>query len=109
MYPIENEIIKLLKVLADPTRLRILLLLKDEPQYAKNLQEQLKKSQSTISNYLGILLDANLIKYGKETRRNLYTIKDREILSIINSIKRCILKEQRKKLDFLRQLEEDKT
>ena len=52
------SIIKTLKVVADPNRLRILLLLKGEELSVAELQEILAMGQSTISTHLSQLKQA---------------------------------------------------
>ena len=54
------SIVKTLKVVADPNRLRILLLLKGEELSVAELQEILAMGQSTISTHLSQLKQAEL-------------------------------------------------
>jgi ubiquinone/menaquinone biosynthesis C-methylase UbiE/predicted transcriptional regulator len=56
------SITKTLRVLADPNRLRILLLLKDEELSVAELQEILSMGQSTISTHLSQLRQAALVE-----------------------------------------------
>jgi len=64
MYQIPTmpSITKTLRVLADPNRLRILLLLKDEELSVAELQEILSMGQSTISTHLSQLRQAALVE-----------------------------------------------
>ena len=66
------SIIKTLKVVADPNRLRILLLLKDEELSVAELQEILAMGQSTISTHLSQLKQAGLVEDRRTGKSNLY-------------------------------------
>jgi ArsR family transcriptional regulator len=66
------SIIKTLKVVADPNRLRILLLLKSEELSVAELQEILGMGQSTISTHLSQLKQAGLAEDRRTGKSNLY-------------------------------------
>jgi ubiquinone/menaquinone biosynthesis C-methylase UbiE/DNA-binding HxlR family transcriptional regulator len=66
------SITKTLRVLADPHRLRILLLLKSEEISVAELQEILAMGQSTISTHLAQLKQAKLVEDRRTGKSNLY-------------------------------------
>ena len=66
------SIVKTLKVVADPNRLRILLLLKGEELSVAELQEILAMGQSTISTHLSQLKQAELVEDRRTGKSNLY-------------------------------------
>jgi ubiquinone/menaquinone biosynthesis C-methylase UbiE len=66
------SIIKTLKVVADPNRLRILLLLKGEELSVAELQEILAMGQSTISTHLSQLKQAELVEDRRTGKSNFY-------------------------------------
>jgi ArsR family transcriptional regulator len=68
------SIIKTLKVLADPNRLRILLLLKGEELSVAELQEILAMGQSTISTHLSQLKQAELVEDRRTGKSNFYRL-----------------------------------
>jgi len=68
------SITKTLRVLADPSRLRILLLLKDEELSVAELQEILAMGQSTISTHLSQLKRAALVENRRTGKSNLYRL-----------------------------------
>ena len=68
------SIVKTLKVLADPNRLRILLLLKGEELSVAELQEILGMGQSTISTHLSQLKQAELVEDRRTGKSNLYRL-----------------------------------
>ncbi len=67
-----TSIVKTLKVVADPNRLRILLLLKGEELSVAELQEILSMGQSTISSHLSQLKQAGLVEDRRTGKSNLY-------------------------------------
>lgn len=99
MIDLDNEVVELLKVLGDSTRLGILQYIKDGQKTATAIQKELNKSQSTISQHLKILLDADLIKYTRRGKKKLYSIKNREILNIIATVQKYIVEEKKKALE----------
>jgi ubiquinone/menaquinone biosynthesis C-methylase UbiE/biotin operon repressor len=66
------SIVKILRVVADPSRLRILLLLQDEELSVAELQEILAMGQSTISTHLSQLKQAGLVEDRRTGKNNLY-------------------------------------
>ncbi len=68
------SIVKTLKVVADPNRLRILLLLKGEALSVAELQEILAMGQSTISTHLSQLKQAELVEDRRTGKSNLYRL-----------------------------------
>jgi SAM-dependent methyltransferase/biotin operon repressor len=68
------SIVKTLKVIADPNRLRILLLLKGEELSVAELQEILAMGQSTISTHLSQLKQAGLLEDRRIGKSNLYRL-----------------------------------
>ncbi|MGO9324785.1 MAG: ArsR/SmtB family transcription factor [Terracidiphilus sp.] len=68
------SIVKMLKVVADPNRLRILLLLKAEELSVAELQEILGMGQSTISTHLSQLKQTELVEDRRIGKSNLYRV-----------------------------------
>src|SRR5580704_15551538 len=66
------SIVKILKVVADPNRLRILLLLRGEELSVAELQEILAMGQSTISTHLSQLKQAGLVEDRRTGKSSLY-------------------------------------
>jgi ubiquinone/menaquinone biosynthesis C-methylase UbiE/DNA-binding transcriptional ArsR family regulator len=69
------SIVKILRVVADPNRLRILLLLEREELSVAELQEVLAMGQSTISTHLSQLKQAGLVEDRRTGKNNLYRLK----------------------------------
>ena len=68
------SIVKILRVIADPNRLRILLLLKGEELSVAELQEILVMGQSTISTHLSQLKQAGLVEDRRTGKSSLYRL-----------------------------------
>jgi ubiquinone/menaquinone biosynthesis C-methylase UbiE/DNA-binding MarR family transcriptional regulator len=69
------SIVKILRVVADPNRLRILLLLENEELSVAELQEILVMGQSTISTHLSQLKQAGLVEDRRIGKNNLYRFR----------------------------------
>ncbi|RKX57128.1 MAG: ArsR family transcriptional regulator [Thermodesulfobacteriota bacterium] len=101
-----DELIKKLKALSDPTRLKILLLLDIRPCCVCELTQFLKLPQPTLSHHIQKLHQANLIEVKKiknyqiysfekndETQKlvklilSFFTEKDPETLKLIKKVK----------------------
>jgi ubiquinone/menaquinone biosynthesis C-methylase UbiE/biotin operon repressor len=68
------SIVKILRVVADPNRLRILLLLRADELSVAELQEILTMGQSTISTHLSQLKQAGLVEDRRTGKSSLYRI-----------------------------------
>lgn len=68
------SLVKLLRVAADPNRLRILLLLEQEELSVAELQEILTMGQSTISTHLSQLKSAGLVEDRRTGKSSLYRL-----------------------------------
>src|SRR6266568_1487168 len=69
-----TSILKILRVVADSNRLRILLLLKEEELSVAELQEILVMGQSTISTHLSQLKQAGLVEDRRIGKSSLYRL-----------------------------------
>jgi ArsR family transcriptional regulator len=76
MYQIRSmpSIVKILRVVADANRLRILLLLRGEELSVAELQEVLAMGQSTISTHLSQLKQAGMVEDRRTGKSNLYRL-----------------------------------
>ena len=68
------SIVKILRIVADPNRLRILLLLNAEELSVAELQEILVMGQSTISTHLSQLRQAGLVEDRRTGKSSLYRL-----------------------------------
>ena len=80
------SIVKILRVVADPNRLRILLLLRGEELSVAELQEILVMGQSTISTHLSQLKQAELVEDRRPGKSSLYRLTTGETESVLDGI-----------------------
>jgi len=79
-------IVKILRVVADPNRLRILLLLDGEELTVAELQEILTMGQSTISTHLSQLKHAGLVEDRRTGKNNLYQLTSSDAGPVLNQL-----------------------
>ena len=84
--PLMASIVKILRVVADPNRLRILLLLRSEELSVAELQEILVMGQSTISTHLSQLKQAGLVEDRRTGKNSLYRLKTDEARNILEGL-----------------------
>jgi len=83
-----EKVSETLKALAHPARLKIVIgLLKNECNVAQ-IQKVLELPQSTISQHLRILKNANIIKGRREGNKTCYRVIDVRVREIVETIKR---------------------
>ena len=88
-----SSIIKSLKLLSDPTRIRILLLLKAESLNVAELQEILGMGQSRISTQLSQLRQENLVTSSRSGKNNVYTLSATQALMEVAQQAACEIPE----------------
>ncbi|MGS0684418.1 ArsR/SmtB family transcription factor [Nakamurella sp. GG22] len=62
--------------LSDPTRVRVLLALREAPAYPAELAESLQVSRQSLSNHLGCLRGCGVVVAVPEGRRTRYELAD---------------------------------
>ena len=72
------------KALADPTRRKILELLKEKDMNAGEIAEKFDMTKPSISNHLNILKQADLVDSEKQGQNVIYSIKTSVIEDILN-------------------------
>ena len=80
------SIVKTLRAAADPSRLRILLLLQAEELSVAELQEILVMGQSTISTHLAQLKQAGLAEDRRTGKSSLYRLADGAIEGVVTDL-----------------------
>jgi DNA-binding transcriptional ArsR family regulator len=66
---------KVFKALADPTRRRVLELLRERPMNAGELSDQFDVSKPTMSAHFAVLKEANLVEAHKDGKQVIYQLK----------------------------------
>ena len=76
---LEKDLVKVFKLLADETRLRILMfLLNHDELHVSALCEKLSQSQPAVSHHLALLRDAKMLEARRDGKHNFYSLcKDR--------------------------------
>jgi len=74
----------LFKVLSDPTRIKIIYLLKDNTLSVNEIKDRLNMTQSAISHQLRVLKDTNLVKYERSGKNIIYSLSDNHVYEIFN-------------------------
>jgi DNA-binding transcriptional ArsR family regulator len=83
-----EKVSEILKALAHPARLKMVIgLLKDECNVAQ-IQKVLGLPQSTISQHLRVLKNAGIIKGRREGTKTCYRVIDARVRKIVEIIKR---------------------
>ena len=75
-----------LRVIGDPTRIRILDLLRDGELSVTQLTEDLGTSQQNASKHLGVLLQAGIVARRKEGNSSIYSIADRGVYELCEQV-----------------------
>ena len=79
---------KILKALSDPTRFKIVELLKQGEICACKFVPLTKKAQPTVSQHLQILENAGIVKSRKEGKMVIYSVTNPKIFDLIKIAKR---------------------
>lgn len=85
----EDELVKDLKALGDPTRFKIIQILLEREMFLKELAEKLNLTSATVSHHISILQKSNLISItigDDDGRKVLYQVNREKLQSIGDSI-----------------------
>lgn len=75
--------VEILKAVADPTRLRILKLLKEGELCVCEIMAALDRRQSSTSHHLSVLKEAGLVRERKDGKWSYYRIADGAVIEMI--------------------------
>jgi len=104
------SILKSLRLVSDPSRLRLLLLLEREELSVSELQEILAMGQSRISTHLAQLKAAELVEDRKQGKNSLYRLRENRLAEVLHSAAAEIpeAEEDRKALTLVLEKRRDK-
>ncbi|HOK39792.1 MAG TPA: metalloregulator ArsR/SmtB family transcription factor [bacterium] len=71
------------KIIADPTRIKIIALLSEKELAVNDISKLLSLSQSLISHQLQILKSANLVRYKRKGKKIFYRLDDIHIKNLL--------------------------
>jgi DNA-binding transcriptional ArsR family regulator len=75
-----------LRIIGDPTRIRILDLLREDELSVTQITEQLETSQQNASKHLGMLLQAGIVARRKVGNSSIYSIADRGVYELCEQV-----------------------
>jgi ArsR family transcriptional regulator len=78
---------ELLKAIAHPVRMEMIVRLKADGCNVSEIQKNLGLPQSTISQHLRILKNAGVLSSRREGTRVCYTVEKKEVLEIIKMLR----------------------
>lgn len=94
MSDLGNQFIaNVFKALAHPTRLKIVMLLKERPQCVCDILPQLDSEQSNTSQHLSVLKSQGIVESKKDGLMVIYKIKSPEVYQMIDIAEAMILKQ----------------
>ncbi len=76
---------ELFKALADPARLRILVLLAEQERNVGELAEMCGEKLGTVSARLQLLLQARLVRKRREGKAIIYAIADHHVINLVEN------------------------
>lgn len=88
--PAEEEQVRFLKCLGEPTRLQILKLLANGERCVGDLAEALGKEQSLISHHLRALKECNILRDRQEAQKVYYALRDNRLASLIVEVETLV-------------------
>lgn len=84
---LEKDLVQVFKLLADETRLKILLyLVKEQEIHVSALCKRLQQSQPAVSHHLALLRVAGLIEARREGKHNFYSVRKVHFHRIMNEL-----------------------
>ncbi|MCZ0702279.1 ArsR family transcriptional regulator [Natronobacillus azotifigens] len=79
-----NTISEIFKVLGNPTRLKIVRILREAEVCVHDLAHLLSVEQSIVSNHLKVLKRTNLVKYRRDGKIVYYQLADHHVVEILD-------------------------
>lgn len=97
-----KDLVELFKLLADETRLRILLLLKQRHELnVRTLCQMLRQSQPAVSHHLALLRVAGLIEMRRDGKHNFYRLLPQRFEEALRSVFQLLPGEEIRFEDFV--------
>ncbi|THE11321.1 ArsR family transcriptional regulator [Enterococcus hirae] len=79
-----DKVSQLFKLLSDPTRLNILLYLKEGEQNVTAISQAVEMEQSAVSHQLRLLRENHVVKSRREGKAIVYSLDDVHVLDILD-------------------------
>jgi DNA-binding transcriptional ArsR family regulator len=84
--PLVERVAERFRVLGEPMRIRLLEAMREGEVSVKDLQDATGASQQNVSQHLGVLLRANVVRRRKEGNFSLYSIADPVVFSLCDEV-----------------------
>lgn len=91
---IEKSVSQLFKIISDPTRIKIIYILKDNELSVGHICYKINMSQSAVSHQLKILRDYNLVSYKKSGKEVYYQLSDDHVYMILMQAVEHVMEEK---------------
>lgn len=82
-----NNITNLLKILGEPSRLKIVIALSNGEMCVQHIVDAVNSNQSAVSHQLRILRENKVIKSRRAGQNIVYSLDDEHIMQIVNLVK----------------------
>ena len=84
---LERDLVQVFKLLADETRLKILMfLLRERELHVSALCERLNQSQPAVSHHLALLRAAGLIEPRRDGKHNFYSVREKHFHKLMGEL-----------------------
>jgi len=98
---LEKDLVQVFKLLADETRLKILMyLMRDGELHVSALCEKLGQSQPAVSHHLALLRVAGIIEPRRDGKHNYYSVREKHFHQLIGELFTTISDPQRDEFRF---------
>lgn len=98
---LERDLVQVFKLLADETRLKILLyLLREQELHVSALCDRLNQSQPAVSHHLALLRVAGLIEPRRDGKHNFYSVREKHFHKLIGELFKTISDPERDEVRF---------
>ncbi len=99
---VSEDVINFLKIIADHTRFIILdEILKEGEKSASEIEQEIGKSQSTVSQQLKRLIESDLLSVRKDGAKKIYKVKNPEVFEVLSLIISFVDNQNRKKIESI--------
>lgn len=89
--PVQGDLMRALKAMADPSRMTVLHLLAHEPLYTSEIVRRLHLAQTTVHHHLAQLRSAGLIRQERDRNGMKYSIRKDSATHVLRSLEDWIL------------------
>ena len=98
---LERDLVQVFKLLADETRLKILMyLLREQELHVSALCDRLNQSQPAVSHHLALLRVAGLIEPRRDGKHNFYSVREKHFHRLIGELFKTITSAEQDEVRF---------